>query len=77
MPGFIPPCLIMGTVARWRFAAAVLVVLLYTAPLAAQDVLTYHNDVARAGQNLNKASLMVANVNAQSRVRATLEPRAP
>src|SRR5438093_6217008 len=39
-----------------------LLLTLYTIPCAAQNVLTYHNDNARTGQNLNETILNPANV---------------
>ena len=42
----------------WVFGA-----LCFLPPLSAQDVLTYHNDNARTGQDLNESILTPSNVN--------------
>jgi outer membrane protein assembly factor BamB len=46
-----------------RVRAAASLLLFSASILAAQDVLTWHNDVARTGQNLHEVALTVANVN--------------
>jgi hypothetical protein len=56
-----------GVKSMWSIVASLLFLLFATtlpAPAQATDVLTYHNDNARTGQNLNEKILSPANVNA-------------
>ena len=52
-----------GITGPWAELLLLFLVSTFASPLRAQDVLTYRNDNARTGQDLNETILTTSNVN--------------